>query len=130
MLRARVPRIRRVSSHVGSCEVAGTGRAIVVGVVLVFVIAGGVVGREARRLDAIAPRTLYIDAEAVDFVAATLTPAAQERVTPRNSSELLRAHMFWLWSRGLQPDKAVDQRQAHRPPGGDGRRRCHRLPDR
>mgnify|MGYP000935947757 CR=1 FL=1 len=74
-------------------------------------IAAAVVGREAHRLDAIAPRAVYIDLEAVDYVAATLTPEAQGRVTPEELSELLRAHMFWLWSRGLQPDKVVDQRQ-------------------
>ncbi len=85
--------------------------AIVVGVVLVFLLAALVIGREARRLDAIAPRTVYIDAEAVDYVAATLTPEAQSRVTPEELAELLRAHLFWLWSRGLQPDRVVDQRQ-------------------
>jgi hypothetical protein len=85
--------------------------AIVAGVVIVFVLAAVVVGREARRLDAIAPRAVYIDAEAVDYVAATLTTEAQGWVTPEELAELLRAHLFWLWSRGLQPDKVVDQRQ-------------------
>lgn len=85
--------------------------AIVVGVVVVFAIAAGVVGREARRLDAIAPRAVYIDAEAVDYVAATLSHDAQGRVTPEELAELLRAHLHWLWEKGLQPDKAVDQRQ-------------------
>jgi len=90
---------------------AGTVIVIVIGAVLVFAIAAGVVGREARRLDAIAPRAVYIDLEAVDYVAATLTPEAQARITPEELEELLRAHMFWLWSKGLQPDKAVDERQ-------------------
>ena len=89
----------------------GTVIVIVIGAVLVFGLAALVIGREARRLDAIAPRAVYIDAEAVDYVAATLTPEAQARVTPEELSELLRAHMYWLWKRGLQPTKAVDERQ-------------------
>jgi hypothetical protein len=89
----------------------GTIVLIVLGVVAVFVLAAVVVGREARRLDAIAPRAVYIDAEAVDYVAATLSADAQSRVTPEELAEMLRAHMHWLWEKGLQPDKAVDHRQ-------------------
>ncbi len=89
----------------------GTIVVIVIGVVIVFALAAGVVGREARRLDAIAPRAVYIDAEAVDYVAATLSAQAQSRVTPEEVADLLRAHLHWLWEQGLQPDKAVDQRQ-------------------
>jgi hypothetical protein len=84
---------------------------IALAVVIVLAIAAIVVGREARRLDAIAPRAVYIDAEAVDYVAATLSSEVQARVTPEELAGLLRAHMFWLWSRGLQPDRVVDQRQ-------------------
>ena len=40
----------------------------VVAAVAVFVIAAVVVGREAHRLDAVAPRVVYTLDEAVDFV--------------------------------------------------------------
>lgn len=83
----------------------------VIGALIVFAIAFGVVGREAHRLDAIAPRNVYIDLEAVDYVAATLTPAVQERVTPEELYELLTAHLHWMWSKGLIPARSVDQRQ-------------------
>lgn len=42
---------------------------IVLAVASTFVIAAVVVGREAHRLDAVAPRTVYILQEALEFVA-------------------------------------------------------------
>ncbi len=50
--------------------------------VLVFVLAAVVVGREARRLDAVAPRVIYNVDEAVEFVSARLPDATQARLTP------------------------------------------------
>ncbi len=79
---------------------------------LVFAIAWGVVGREAHRLDSIAPRTLYIDAEAVDYVAALLSPGVQQRVTPEEFVRAAPGAHALAVERGLQPDRAVDQRQA------------------
>lgn len=84
----------------------------VVAAVLVFAIAAGTIGREARRLDAIAPRAVYRLEEAVDFVADRLPPESQARLTHAEVDELLRAHLRWLHEQGLQPDRAVDARQA------------------
>jgi hypothetical protein len=79
--------------------------------VLVFAIAAGTVGREAHRLDAIAPRAVYLLDEAVDFVADRLPEVSQARLTPAEVETLLVAHLRWMHEQGLQPDKAVDARQ-------------------
>ncbi len=79
--------------------------------VLVFAIAAGTIGREAHRLDAVAPRAVYQLDEAVDFVADRLPEASQARLTPAEVDELLRAHLRWMHEEGLQPDRAVDARQ-------------------
>lgn len=84
---------------------------VVIAAVLVFGIAAGTIGREAHRLDAIAPRSVYQLDEAVDFVADRLPPASQARLTPAEVEQLLIAHLRWLHEQGLQPDKAVDARQ-------------------
>ncbi len=83
----------------------------VVAAVLVFAIAAGTIGREAHRLDAVAPRAVYQLDEAVDFVADHLPEASQARLTPSEVETLLVAHVNWLHEHGLQPDKAVDARQ-------------------
>ena len=79
--------------------------------VLVFAIAAGTVGREAHRLDSIAPRAVYQLDEAVDFVADRIPPESQARLTPEEVEKLLVAHLRWMHEHGLQPDKAVDARQ-------------------
>lgn len=79
--------------------------------VLVFAIAAGTIGREAHRLDTIAPRAVYQIDEAVDFVADRLPPESQARLTPAEVEALLLAHLAWLHEHGLQPDRAVDARQ-------------------
>ena len=84
---------------------------VVIAAVLVFAIAAGAVGREAHRLDAIAPRTVYLIDEAVDFVADRLPSESQARLTPEEVQTLLVAHLRWMHEQGLQPDKAVDARQ-------------------
>jgi hypothetical protein len=76
-----------------------------------FAIAAGTIGREAHRLDAVAPRAVYQLDEAVDFVADRLPPASQARLTPAEVEALLVAHVRWLHEHGLQPDRAVDARQ-------------------
>ena len=83
----------------------------VVAALLVFAIAAGTIGREAHRLDAIAPRAVYQLDEAVDFVADRLPAESQARLTPAEVETLLRAHVRWMHEQGLQPDKAVDARQ-------------------
>ena len=80
-------------------------------VVIVFVIAAVTVGREARRLDAVAPRAVYDFEVAVAFVADALPEATQARLTPDELRSLLVAHMRWLHAKGLQPDKVVDRPQ-------------------
>lgn len=83
----------------------------VIAAVLVFAIAAGTIGREAHRLDAIAPRATYQLDEAVDFVADRIPPESQARLTPAEVEALLIAHLRWLHEHGLQPDRAVDARQ-------------------
>ena len=84
----------------------------VLAAVLVFAIAAGTIGREAHRLDAVAPRAVYQLDEAVDFVADRLPPESQARLTPEEVDQLLRAHLRWMHEQGLQPDRAVDARQS------------------
>ena len=79
--------------------------------VLVFAIAAGAIGREAHRLDAMAPRAVYQLDEAVDFVADRIPMESQARLTPAEVDALLRAHLRWMHEQGLQPDRAVDTRQ-------------------
>ena len=80
-------------------------------VVCTFVIAAVVVGREAHRLDAVAPRSVYMIDEVVEFVAEYLPVEAQARLTPDELEQLLTFHMRWLHAKGLQPTNVVDRRQ-------------------
>jgi len=92
--------------------VTGAGIVIlIVAGVIVFAIAAGTVGREAHRLDALAPRTVYEIEQAIDFVADNLPAAAQARLTYDELEQLLTFHMRWLHAKGLQPDKVMDRRQ-------------------
>ena len=84
---------------------------IVIAALCTFVIAAVVVGREARRLDAVAPRSVYIPEEAVEFVAEYLPADTQSRLTPDELEQLLTFHMRWLHAKGLQPTNVVDRRQ-------------------
>ena len=77
----------------------------------VFVMAAVVVGREAHRLDAVAPRSVYIPEEALEFVAEYLPDESQARLTPADLEALLRFHMQWLHAKGLQPSNVIDRRQ-------------------
>lgn len=83
----------------------------VLSVLVVFMIAAITIGREARRLDAVAPRAVWQMDEAIEFVAARLPGETQARLTLEELGELLRAHMTWMHQRGLQPDDVVDRRQ-------------------
>ena len=84
---------------------------IVIAAVGVFLIAALTIGREARRLDAMAPRAVYQLEQAADFVAMSLPETTQARLTMEELEKLLMMHMNWLHSKGLLPDRAVDQRQ-------------------
>ena len=79
--------------------------------VAVFVIAAVVVGREAHRLDAVAPRSVYIPEEALEFVAEYLPAESQARLRPDELEQLLTMHMRWLHAKGLQPTNVIDRRQ-------------------
>jgi hypothetical protein len=83
----------------------------VLAALVVFAIAAVAVGREAHRLDAIAPRVVYELDEAVDFVCDRLPPESQARLTPEEVEQLLIFHMQWLHAQGLQPEDILDRRQ-------------------
>ena len=83
----------------------------VLAAVIVFVIAAVVIGREAHRLDAVAPRVVYNLDEAVEFVGDRVPPATQARLTPQELEQLLTFHLRWLHAKGLQPRDVVDRRQ-------------------
>jgi hypothetical protein len=78
---------------------------------VVFAIAAVTVGREAHRLDAVAPRATYVLDDAVDFVADHIPPDSQARLTHDEVRQLLRMHMAQLRDHGLQPAQAVDHTQ-------------------
>jgi len=84
---------------------------VVAAVAATFAIAAIVVGREAHRLDAVAPRSVYVVDEAVEFVAEYLPVETQARLTPDELERLLTLHMRWLHAKGLQPTNVVDRRQ-------------------
>lgn len=88
-----------------------TGVFIAAAAVCVLGIAAIVIGREARRLDAVAPRAVYDLDQAADFVADRLPEVTQARLTPDELQAMLALHMRWLHAQGLQPDRAVDKRQ-------------------
>ena len=84
---------------------------LVVAAVAVFAIAAIVVGREAHRLDAVAPRVIYDIDEAVEFVANRVPAETAARISHDDVRNLLRAHMRRLHAKGLHPTIAEDQRQ-------------------
>ncbi|MDA3004972.1 MAG: hypothetical protein O3A62_07840 [Actinomycetota bacterium] len=85
--------------------------AIVIAAALVFAIAAAIIGREARRLDSVAPRAVYELEQATQFVADNLPSEAQARLTYAELRKLLVFHMRWLHDQGLQPSGVVDRRQ-------------------
>jgi hypothetical protein len=84
---------------------------LLVAAAAVFVMAAVVVGREAHRLDAVAPRSVYVPEEAMEFVAEYLPETTQARLTPDELDTLLRLHTRWLHAKGLQPTNVIDRRQ-------------------
>lgn len=84
---------------------------VVLTTVVVFVTAAVTVGREARRLDAVAPRVVYRIDEAVVWVGDRLPAETQARVTFDEVEAMLREHLNWLGERGLQAPDVVDRRQ-------------------
>lgn len=83
----------------------------VVAAVVVFAIAAGSIGRESRRLDALAPRAIY-DLEVVTvWVADRLPPATQARLTMDELRGLLTLHLNWLGEHDLMPIDVTDRVQ-------------------
>ena len=66
---------------------------------------------DLHRLDAVAPRSVYVPEEAVEFVAEYLPVETQARLTPAELEQLLLLHMRWLHAKGLQPTNVIDRRQ-------------------
>ena len=85
--------------------------ASVFAALLVFAIAAVTIGREARRLDSVAPRAVYELEQATQFVADRLPGDTQARLTYAELRTLLVFHMRWLHDNGLQPSGVVDRRQ-------------------
>ncbi len=85
---------------------------IALAAVFTFVLAAVVVGREAHRLDALAPRVVYIEEQAIAFVAERLPDETQARLTLEELAQLLTFHLRWLNAKGLQPDDVIDRRQS------------------
>ena len=83
----------------------------IVAALVVFVIAAIVIGREAHRLDALAPRAVYDIDEATSFVADRLPSDSQARLTYAELRKMLVLHMGWLHSKGMQPQDVIDRRQ-------------------
>jgi YD repeat-containing protein len=76
-----------------------------------FVIAAVVIGREALRLDSVAPRAVYDPDEATKFVADHLPEGTQSRLTYDELRKLLILHMRWMHEKGLQPSDVADRKQ-------------------
>ena len=85
--------------------------ASIIAAVLVFAIAAVIIGREARRLDSMAPRAVYELEQATQFVADNLPSETQARLTFAELRKLLVFHMRWLHDKGLQPAGVVDRQQ-------------------
>jgi len=84
---------------------------IALSAISVFLIAALTIGREARRLDAVAPRVVYEIEQATAYVAEYLPSATQSRLTLDELTQLLVMHLNWLHAKGLLPEGVVDRRQ-------------------
>ena len=85
--------------------------SVLVSALSVFVIAAVVVGREAQRLDMVAPRVIYDIDRAAEFVARTLPQSTQSRLTMEEVRQLLLAHLSWMNERDLMPLDVTDRIQ-------------------
>ncbi|MSO15515.1 MAG: hypothetical protein EXQ61_04265 [Ilumatobacteraceae bacterium] len=83
----------------------------IVSALAVFVIAAVVVGREAQRLDMVAPRVIYDIDQAAEFVAGVLPSNTQARLTMDEVRQLLLAHLSWMNDKGLTPLDVTDRVQ-------------------
>lgn len=83
----------------------------IVSALAVFVIAAVVVGREAQRLDMVAPRVIYDIDQAAEHVARALPSNTQARLTMDEVRQLLLAHLSWMNDKGLTPLDVTDRVQ-------------------
>jgi hypothetical protein len=83
----------------------------VLSALVVFAIAAVVIGREAHRLDGVAPRAVYDLDEATAFVADRIPSHSQARLTYEELKKMLVLHMRWMHEQGLQPADVIDRRQ-------------------
>ena len=84
---------------------------VLVSALSVFAIAAVVVGREAQRLDMVAPRVIYDIDRAAEFVARALPQSTQSRLTMEEVRQLLLAHLSWMNDRDLMPLDVTDRIQ-------------------
>ena len=84
---------------------------VLVSALSVFAIAAVVVGREAQRLDMVAPRVIYDIDRAAEFVARALPQSTQSRLTMEEVRQLLLAHLSWINERDLMPLDVTDRIQ-------------------
>ena len=84
---------------------------VLVSALSVFAIAAVVVGREAQRLDMVAPRVIYDIDRAAEFVARALPQSTQSRLTMEEVRQLLLAHLSWMNDRDLMPLDVTDRVQ-------------------
>ena len=84
---------------------------VLVSALSVFAIAAVVVGREAQRLDMVAPRVIYDIDRAAEFVARALPQSTQSRLTMEEVRQLLLAHLSWMNERDLMPLDVTDRVQ-------------------
>jgi hypothetical protein len=70
------------------------------------------VGREAQRLDMVAPRVIYDIDQAAEYVARSLPSNTQARLTMDEVRQLLLAHLSWMNDKGLTPLDVTDRVQS------------------
>lgn len=85
--------------------------SIVISACAVFAIAAITIGREAHRLDAVAPRVVYRIDQAVEYVSELLPEETQGHLTSDELRELLLAHLTWTHDKGLLPRDVIDRPQ-------------------
>ena len=76
-----------------------------------FIIAAVVIGREARRLDAMSPRVVFDLDEAVLSVSERLPDEVTSELSYADVRDLLRWHMADLRAQGLEPPAALEEPQ-------------------
>jgi hypothetical protein len=82
--------------------------AAVVTALLVFVIAAVTVGREAHRLDAVAPAPTLDLFDAVDWIAEQLPAEISAEITYEDVRDIVTWHLDEMQQRGVEPTMGAD----------------------